>query len=173
MAVSGNGFFVTQSATGAPDYTRAETLPRITRDSLSLQAGNCCLVISGGGVVNTSAALQPLQVGSGVTIPAVASTTIGSVPISLPARRWRNGSSSSVDIYDRSNVSRSHHFIHKDSGGNLELLGHNTVKRYYRRDGNHHDSRIGTLNSIAPHADLDHYCLCQSVFDSGDGPPHH
>jgi flagellar hook protein FlgE len=76
MALSGNGFFVTQSTSGLPDYTRAgdfttNKLGQITTPSGELLLGYPAVA----GVVNTSGSLQPLQVGS-VTSPAVASTTI-------------------------------------------------------------------------------------------------
>ena len=102
MAVSGNGFFVTQSATGAPDYTRAGDFTTNNAGQLVTPSGELLLGYPAvGGVVNTSAALQPLQVGSGVTIPAVASTTIG-VSANLASGTAVGGTapSSSVDIYD-------------------------------------------------------------------------
>src|SRR5882757_8291565 len=76
MALSGNGFFVTQSASGLPDYTRAGDFAtnkagQITTPSEELLLGYPAT----NGIVNTAAALQPLQVGTGVTSPAVASTT--------------------------------------------------------------------------------------------------
>jgi flagellar hook protein FlgE len=54
-----------------------------------------------GGVVNTSAALQPLQVGTGVTIPAVASTTVD-ITANLASGTAVGGTapSSSLPIYD-------------------------------------------------------------------------
>jgi flagellar hook protein FlgE len=77
MAISGNGFFITRSATGLQDYTRAGDFT--TNGSGQLVTPNGELVLgypATGGVVDTSAALQPLQVG-GLTSPAVASTTVG------------------------------------------------------------------------------------------------
>jgi flagellar hook protein FlgE len=78
MAISGNGFFVTQSASGSPDYTRAGDFTTNNAGQITTPNGELLLGYPAvGGVVNTSGTLQPMQVGSGVTIPAVASTTVG------------------------------------------------------------------------------------------------
>jgi flagellar hook protein FlgE len=77
MAISGNGFFVTQSASGSQGFTRAGNFT--TDNSGQLVTPNGDLVLgfpATGGVVNTSAALQPLRV-DGLTSLAVASTMIG------------------------------------------------------------------------------------------------
>jgi flagellar hook protein FlgE len=77
MALSGNGFFVTQSASGLDDYTRAGDF--ITNKAGQITTPNGELLLgypAVNGVVNTATTLQPLQVGTGVTSPAVASTTI-------------------------------------------------------------------------------------------------
>jgi flagellar hook protein FlgE len=76
MALSGNGFFVTQSASGLPDYTRAGDFATNKSGQIVTPSGELVLGYPAtNGVVNTAAALQPLQVGTGVTSPAVASTT--------------------------------------------------------------------------------------------------
>lgn len=78
MAISGNGFFVTQSATGSKDYTRAGDFTVNSSGQLTTPNGELVLGYpAAAGVVNTSGTLQPLQVGSGVTMPAQVSTTIG------------------------------------------------------------------------------------------------
>jgi flagellar hook protein FlgE len=77
MALSGNGFFVTQSPSGLNDYTRAGDF--ITNKAGQITTPNGELLLgypAVNGVVNTATTLQPLQVGTGVTSPAVASTTI-------------------------------------------------------------------------------------------------
>ena len=76
MALSGNGFFVTQSASGLPDYTRAGDFTTNKAGQITTPSGELLLGYPAtNGVVNTAATLQPLQVGTGVTSPAVASTT--------------------------------------------------------------------------------------------------
>jgi len=76
MALSGNGFFVTQSTSGLPDYTRAGDFTTNKYGQLVTPNGEMLLGYPAiGGVVNTSAPLQPLQVGS-LTSQAVASTTM-------------------------------------------------------------------------------------------------
>jgi flagellar hook protein FlgE len=75
MALSGNGFFVTQSASGLPDYTRAGDFTTNKAGQITTPSGELLLGYPAtNGVVNTAATLQPLQVGTGVTSPAVAST---------------------------------------------------------------------------------------------------
>jgi flagellar hook protein FlgE len=76
MALSGNGFFVTQSSSGLPDYTRAGDFSTNNAGQITTPSGELLLGYPAvNGVVNTAAALQPLQVGTGVTSPAKASTT--------------------------------------------------------------------------------------------------
>ena len=77
MALSGNGFFVTQSSSGLPDYTRAGDFTTNNAGQITTPSGELLLGYPAvNGVVNTATTLQPLQVGTGVTSPAVASTTI-------------------------------------------------------------------------------------------------
>jgi flagellar hook protein FlgE len=71
MALSGNGFFITQGANGLPDYTRAGDFTSNNAGQLTTPDGQLLLGYPAlNGVINTSAALQPMQVGS-VTSPAV------------------------------------------------------------------------------------------------------
>jgi len=71
MALSGNGFFVTQGANGLPDYTRAGDFTTNNAGQLTTPDGQLLLGYPAvNGVVNASAALGPMQVGS-VTSPAV------------------------------------------------------------------------------------------------------
>ncbi|MDQ2925800.1 MAG: flagellar hook protein FlgE [Acidobacteriota bacterium] len=75
LALSGNGFFVTQGADGLQDFTRAGDFTTNNSGQLTTPNGELLLGYPAvGGVVNAAAALQPLQVGS-VNSPAVASTT--------------------------------------------------------------------------------------------------
>jgi flagellar hook protein FlgE len=77
MALSGNGFFVTQSTSGLPDYTRAGDFTTNNAGQITTPNGELVMGYPAvNGVVNTAAALQPLQVGTGVTSPPVASTTM-------------------------------------------------------------------------------------------------
>jgi flagellar hook protein FlgE len=78
MAISGNGFFVTQSASGSTDYTRAGDFTVNSAGELTTPNGELVMGYPAtAGVVNTSGTLQPLQVSSGVTMPAQVSTKIG------------------------------------------------------------------------------------------------
>jgi flagellar hook protein FlgE len=76
MALSGNGFFVAQNPNGAYDYTRAGDFTTNKAGQITTPSGELVLGYPAvSGVVNTATTLQPLQVGTGVTSPAVASTT--------------------------------------------------------------------------------------------------
>ena len=76
MALSGSGLFVTQTTNGTQAFTRAGDFTTNTSGQLVTPAGD--LVLGYGavnGVVQTTGALQPLQVGIGGTIPATATTS--------------------------------------------------------------------------------------------------
>ncbi|HEY0785275.1 MAG TPA: flagellar hook-basal body complex protein [Acidobacteriaceae bacterium] len=75
MAISGTGFFEVQSKGGTVSYTRAGDFTTNNAGQMVDPSGNLVMGYPAvNGVVQTSAALQPINVGSGVTIPAVAST---------------------------------------------------------------------------------------------------
>jgi flagellar hook protein FlgE len=100
MALSGNGFFVTQDSSGLTGYTRTGDFT--TNNAGQLVTPNGALVLgypAVNGVVDLSAALQPMQVGS-LTSPPVASTTID-VTANLDSQTAAGGTaSSSVSIFD-------------------------------------------------------------------------
>jgi flagellar hook protein FlgE len=76
MALSGNGFFVTQKSDGTKAYTRAGDFTVSTTGQLTAPNGDLVLGYPAtNGVVSTTGVLQPLQVGLGSVIPATASTT--------------------------------------------------------------------------------------------------
>jgi flagellar hook protein FlgE len=84
MAISGNGFFITQSANGLQNYTRAGDFTTNNAGQLTTPSGELLLGYPAvNGVPNKSATLQPLQV-SAVTSPATASTTVG-ITVNLDA----------------------------------------------------------------------------------------
>jgi flagellar hook protein FlgE len=77
MALSGDGFFVTQTSTGLPNFTRAGDFTTNNNGQITTSSGELVLGYPAvNGIVNTATTLQPLQVGTGVTSPAVASTSI-------------------------------------------------------------------------------------------------
>jgi flagellar hook protein FlgE len=101
MAISGNGFFITQGATGVQGYTRAGDFTTNSAGQLVTANGELVLGFPAvNGAVNTSAALQPLQV-SGLTSPAVASTMVG-ITANLDSSTATGGTatSSTLSIYD-------------------------------------------------------------------------
>jgi flagellar hook protein FlgE len=101
MALSGNGFFVTESSSGVREYTRSGDFT--TNKSGQLVTPNGDLVQgypATNGVVNSSAALQALTVGN-LTTPAVASTTVGiTANITSDTAVNDTATSSTAPIYD-------------------------------------------------------------------------
>jgi flagellar hook protein FlgE len=100
MALSGNGFFVTLNSTGLHDFTRNGDFTTNNQGQLVTPNGELLLGYpSVGGVINSSAPLQPLKVGN-LTSPASASTTIG-ITANLDSETAVGGTaSSSLSIYD-------------------------------------------------------------------------
>lgn len=101
MALSGNGFFVTKSSSGSQEYTRSGDFTTNSAGQLTTANGE---LVQGypsvNGVVNTSAALQPLKVSS-VISPAVASTTVGiTANLASGTAVGDTAASSSLPIYD-------------------------------------------------------------------------
>ena len=75
MALSGNGFFVTQTSGGATAYTRAGDFTSNSTGQLTTPSGDLVLGYPAvNGVVSTTGILQPLQIGIGSVIPASATT---------------------------------------------------------------------------------------------------
>lgn len=101
LALTGNGFFVTQSSSGLPDYTRAGDFTTNNAGQLTTPGGELVLGYpAANGVVNTAAALGPLQVGTGVTSPAVASTTLQISANLNASAAVGDTASSSLPVYD-------------------------------------------------------------------------
>ncbi len=76
MALQGNGFFVVQQPGGSIAYSRAGDFTQNNSGQLVAPDGSLVLGYpAANGVVNTAAALQPLSIGTGLTVPAVATTS--------------------------------------------------------------------------------------------------
>ncbi len=83
MALSGNGFFVTETAGGTHSYTRAGDFTANSSGQLTTPSGELVLGYPAvNGVVSTSSQLQPLQIGLGSSIPATATTSF-QIPANL------------------------------------------------------------------------------------------
>jgi flagellar hook protein FlgE len=108
MALSGNGFFVTQSSSGLPDYTRAGDFTTNKEGQIVTPNGELLLGYPAtDGVVNTASALGPLQVGTGVTSAAVASTTFN-ISANLNASSVvGDTASSTLPVYDSTGSSHT------------------------------------------------------------------
>ena len=102
MALSGNGFFVTQGANGLPDFTRSGDFTTNNAGQLITPSGELLLGYPAvNGVVNASGALQPLNVGKGLTSPPVASTTIGiTANLNSDTAVGGTATASSLTVYD-------------------------------------------------------------------------
>ncbi len=101
MALSGNGFFVTEDSTGLESFTRAGDFTTNNAGQLTTPSGQLLLGYPAvNGIVNTTAALQPLQVGS-VTSPAVASTQFDiSANLNSDTAIGGTGAPSTFSVYD-------------------------------------------------------------------------
>ena len=76
MALSGNGFFVTQSADGKTAYTRAGDFTSNSTGQLVTPSGELVMGYPAvNGVVSTSSPLQPMQIGIGSVVPASATSS--------------------------------------------------------------------------------------------------
>ncbi|MFY9673865.1 MAG: flagellar hook protein FlgE [Terriglobales bacterium] len=77
VAITGNGFFITQNANGTLEYTRNGDFSVNAAGDLVDVAGNTLLGYpAANGVVNTGAPIGPLEVGSNLTNPPNATTTM-------------------------------------------------------------------------------------------------
>ena len=102
MALSGNGYFIVETTSGDQEYTRDGSFTTDSSGNLVTSSGYTLLGYPAtDGVVDTSATLQAINVGSGVSIPASASTEI-SVTANLSSETAVDGTatSSSVIVYD-------------------------------------------------------------------------
>ena len=104
MALSGNGFFVTQNQAGATDYTRAGNFTTNSQGQLTAPNGDLVMGYPAtNGVVNTSSALQPLVVNQNAVNPASATTSFN-LSLNLSAAASASGSaaaySNTTGVYD-------------------------------------------------------------------------
>lgn len=102
MAISGNGYFVTQSPDGQINYTRAGDFTTNKTGEIVDPNGNIVLGYPAvNGVVNSAGTLQALNVSTGTAIPGVASTDM-TITANLDSDTAVNGTgpSSTVPVYD-------------------------------------------------------------------------
>ena len=77
VAITGNGFFISQDPNGVYHYTRSGDFSTDSNGDLITSSGDTVLGYPAvNGVVNSGAALGPLQVGTNVVSPPSATTTI-------------------------------------------------------------------------------------------------
>jgi flagellar hook protein FlgE len=102
MALSGNGFFVTQGPSGLPNFTRSGDFTTNSSGQIVTPSGQLVMGYPAtNGVVDTSGALQAIDVSNGLTSPPVASTTVG-ITANLDSDTAVGGSAtaSSLTVYD-------------------------------------------------------------------------
>ncbi len=102
VALSGNGFFMVQQTNGVPAYTRAGDFTTNNSGNLVTPSGDLLMGYpAANGVVNTTAPLQPMQVGAGVITPAVATSSI-QVTANLDSNTGigNTGLNSPLQVYD-------------------------------------------------------------------------
>ena len=101
LALNGSGYFVTQDASGAQNYTRAGDFGTNTAGQLVTPDGQLVMGFpAANGVVNTNAPLQAINVGTGTSGPASASSNF-SLTANLDSATAVGGSQSSqVKLYD-------------------------------------------------------------------------
>jgi flagellar hook protein FlgE len=102
MALSGNGFFITQGIAGLPSYTRSGDFTTNSSGFIVTPSGDLVMGYPAtNGVVNTSAALQGINVSDGLTSPPVASTTVGiTANLDSSTAVGASATASSVTVYD-------------------------------------------------------------------------
>ena len=101
MALAGNGFFVTQTASGSTDYTRAGDFTTNASGQLTTPGGDLLMGYPAlDGVLDTTAALQPMQINQTSIIPA-SPTTSFNLGVNLSSATGASGSyTSTTPIYD-------------------------------------------------------------------------
>ena len=101
MALSGNGFFVTQGSNGGMAYTRAGDFTSNSTGQLVTPSGALVMGYPAvNGVVSTNGALQPLQIGIGSVIPASATKSFNFSTNLSSGAAVGSTFSSSTPVYD-------------------------------------------------------------------------
>ena len=101
MALQGNGFFVVQQLGGNIAYSRAGDFTQNNSGQLVAPDGSLVMGFPAtAGVVNTAAPLQPLSIGTGLTLPAVATSNF-TANINLDASAAVGATASSpITVFD-------------------------------------------------------------------------
>jgi len=110
MAIQGNGFFVVQN-NGAQEYTRAGDFTINALGNLvDANGDNVMGYAATNGIINPSATLAPLQIPSGISSPAQATTQVG-FGLNLEASAYNSASPESfsepIVVYDSLGVSHT------------------------------------------------------------------
>ena len=125
MALSGNGLFVTTSPSGQVAYTRAGNFTPNAAGQLVTANGDYVMGYPAtNGVVNTTASLQPLNVGVGATVPASATTSFDiTANLNSTAADGNAGDGDDPALRLAGRVSRDDGGLHEDGQQYVDLLG--------------------------------------------------
>ena len=119
MALSGNGFFVVRSSSGEQSYTRAGDFTANNDGELVTADGQYVMGYPAvNGVVNTSATLQPLQVGLGSVTPATATTTMNITANLESSAATGTSFTSELPVYDSLGTSHELSVTYTKAGNN-------------------------------------------------------
>jgi len=101
VAITGNGFFVTEQADGAIQYTRAGDFTVNSAGQLVTPDGQMVMGFPAvNGVVNQGATLSPLLVGEGLSSPPAATTTMQQATNLNAAATVGTSYSTTMQVYD-------------------------------------------------------------------------
>jgi flagellar hook protein FlgE len=101
MALSGAGFFVVQNSQGAQTYTRNGDFTTNAAGQLTTLGGQLVMGYPAiNGVVSSDAGLQPINVGSGTSSPAIATTDFSLTTNLNAASAVNNTFESPISVYD-------------------------------------------------------------------------
>lgn len=101
MALDGDGYFITSSTSGGAFYTRSGDFTTNTSGQLVTPGGNLLMGYPAtGGVVNTSASLQPINVGQGASIASATSNFSMTTNLNASASVGTTYSPAPLTVYD-------------------------------------------------------------------------
>jgi flagellar hook protein FlgE len=117
VAIQGAGFFIVQNADGSLNYTRAGDFSIDQNNYLVTTSGQQVLGYPAvNGVVNTGAAIGPLQLGAGTIIPATATTTLQMTTNLNAAANAGDTFSTPITVYDSLGAAHTLTFTFTNTG---------------------------------------------------------
>ena len=119
LAINGNGYFVVQNSNGAPNYTRNGDFTTNSSGQLVTTDGQTVMGYpAANGVVNPNAALQAINVGTGSSTPASATSTF-SLTTNLDATAAVGATfNSPITVYDSLGATHNVSIAYTNTGNN-------------------------------------------------------